>query len=331
MKASTFEPRAIPDFSPWKRYLSYIPLYGIAVPLTKVLGLAGKWPHAMARVAWQSMGGFGDYQATDKDIFVCSYIKSGTTWMLQLTIQIAHRGDAEFDNILYAVPWPDGITRQQPYIIPLEDTSPVSCSPTSLRVIKTHLPWSSVPHNPDSRYIAVVRDPKDVCVSAYFFFRANVWGPLAPTVANWVDFYTSKAFVFGEWATHLASYWEQRRRSNVLFLTFEEIRGDPERIVRRIAEFTGVQLSDDELAGVVRRSSFDYMKQNESRFGPIQTVPWAVEAGAMVRRGRRGDSGELLSARQRRQIDAHYRAELRRLNCDFPYDEVFAAENRPAR
>jgi aryl sulfotransferase len=327
MKASRFEPHSLPDFSAWKRYLSYVPLYGIGVPLATILGLAGKWPHAMARRAWRSMGGFGDYRATANDLFVCSYIKSGTTWMLQLAIQVAHRGEAEFDNILYAIPWPDGITRQQPYMIPLEDPSPVECSPTGLRVIKTHLPFSSVPRNPDSRYIVVVRDPKDVCVSAYFFFRANVWGPLAPTVANWIDFYTSDAFVFGDWATHLASYWAQREAPNILFLTFEEIKQDLDDIVRRVADFAGVRLNDEQFARVCRRTGFDYMKRNQSRFDPVQTVPWAVRGGSMVRSGRRGGSAELLSKAQRRQIDARFRAALERLDCDFPYDKVFAAEN----
>jgi hypothetical protein len=326
MKASGFEPDSLPDFPAWKRYLSYVPLYGFALPMTRILGLAGKWPHAMARQAWRSMGGFGDYRATANDIFVCSYIKSGTTWMLQLAVQIAHLGEAEFDNILFAVPWPDGITRQQPYIIPLNDPSPLECSPTGLRVIKTHLPYPSVPHDPDSRYFAVVRDPKDVCVSAYFFFRANVWGPLAPNVANWIDFYMSKDFVFGDWATHLASYWAQRKAPNVLFLTFEDIKGDLEGTVRRFAEFVGVRLTDDQRARVMTRCSFDYMKRNQSRFDPIQTVPWANRGGSMVRSGRRGGSAELLSKRQRRQIDAHFRAELERLDCDFPYDEVFAAD-----
>jgi hypothetical protein len=245
--------------------------------------------------------------------------------MLQLAIQVTHRGEAEFDNVLYAIPWPDGIARQQPYIIPLEDPSPVECSPTDLRVVKTHLPYSSVPHNPASRYVAVVRDPKDVCVSAYFFFRANVWGPLAPTVANWIDFYTSADFVFGDWATHLASYWARREAPNVLFLTFEDIKGDLAGAVRRVAEFVGVRLTDEEFTRVMERCSFDYMKRNQSRFDPVQTVPWAVRGGSMVRSGRRGGAAELLSTTQRRQIDAHFRAQLERLGCDFPYDKVFAA------
>ena len=105
--------------------------------------------------------------------------------------------------------------------------------------------------------------------------------------------------------------------------SYTEIKGDLAGIVRRVAEFTGVRLSDEQTAQVLGRCSFDYMKRNQSRFDPIQTVPWAVREGSMVRSGRRGGSAELLSKAQRRQIDTHFRTELQRLHCDFPYDEVF--------
>ena len=46
-----------------------------------------------------------------------------------------------------------------------------------------------MPYTDDARYIAVVRDPKDVCVSGYHFLRSMLWGPLAPSVERWVDYF----------------------------------------------------------------------------------------------------------------------------------------------
>jgi hypothetical protein len=41
----------------------------------------------------------------------------------------------------------------------------------------------------------------------------------------------------------------------------------------------------------------------------------------MVRKGNQGGSSELLSPEQQRQMDEHFIAELKRLNCNFPYEE----------
>ena len=43
--------------------------------------------------------------------------------------------------------------------------------------------------------------------------------------------------------------------------------------------------------------------------------------GKMVRRGRAGASGELLTPEQQQRIDDFWKAELTRLGCYFPYDD----------
>jgi Sulfotransferase domain len=323
MIASDFIPPPRRTFSPWQRYLSFIPLYGLGLPLVRCLELMGKWPNAMGRRVGQTMGNFGSYQPTAHDVFVCSYFKSGTTWMLQMSIQIAHRGAAEFENIHHAVPWPDGPGRLKAHMIPLDDPSPVQRSPSGLRIIKTHRLQKDVPFAPEAKYIAIVRDPKDVCVSGYHFLRSLVWGPLTPSVQHWVDYFLSPDFQQGSWAEHLSGYWALRDRENVLFLTFDEMKRDGEGTVRRVSDFMGVDLDDAQFAEVVRRSGFDYMKEFDSQFSPGQIVPWGGSKGYLIRRGKSGSYAELLDDAQREQIDTHFSDELRRLGCDFPYGDVF--------
>jgi len=114
----------------------------------------------------------------------------------------------------------------------------------------------------------------------------------------------------------------------VLFLTYEELKSDHVGSVRRIAEFMGVDLTLGELAAVVEQSTFASMKANVSKFEPGRMVPWAKE-GAMIRRGTSGGSSELLTPEQQQRIDAHCRAELKRLGCDFPYDAVYGRRTAP--
>jgi hypothetical protein len=270
------------------------------------------------------MGDFGAYAPRAGDVVVCSGFKCGTNWLLQIAVQIAHRGNAHFGYIHHLVPWPDRPPMLAVHVVPLDDDAAYERSPTGLRIIKTHLPREQVPQAAEGRYIALVRDPKDACVSGYHFMKSMGFGPMMPSVGTWVEMYLRPNFAVGNWASHLASYWSLRDRANVLFLTYEEMKQDHAAAVARIARFMHVDLSSAELAEVVRLSSFQYMKGAETKFDPGQVVPWGGTR-YMIRRGEQGRSSELLTEAQRRRIDDVCSAQLRALGSDFPYDERYGA------
>jgi hypothetical protein len=309
------------SFSPWVRYPSLVLLYGLLVPLVKLLQKSGLSRRMMQRRR-RARQGFGDYAPTAHDVFACVYFKSGTNWLMQILLQVIYRGAAEFEHVHDLAPWPDSPIRS--YAVPLSDQEAWMSSPTGLRVIKTHEECPSVPYSSQARYICVVRDPKDVCVSAYHFMRASGGGPLIPPVPRFVDLFLSPSFPFYPWAEFLNGYWRLRERENVLFLTYDEMKKDLRGTVVRIANLLNVALSEEELDAVVKHSSFDYMKTIEQKFETGMVVPWAKPHGAMIRRGERKSAGELLTPELQRKIDDHCRSELRRLGCDFPYDEAFA-------
>lgn len=296
--------------------------YGVFLPISKIFGRG--FAHRIGRVMTRFLSQFPKaYVPAPTDVLICSYFKSGTNWTMQMAVQVAFRGRAEFEHIHDLVPWPD-IPQRAQYAVPLEDDGPRRAAPTGLRVIKTHLALGAVPFSPVARYICVVRDPKDVFVSSYHFSRATVLGPVMPAVRDWLDAYLSPDTPLGSWAEHVASYWRVRHEPNVLFLTYESMRGDLPRTIDRIAAFMGVALTPDERAAVIERSTFDYMKRIGHRFDPPGS-PWSSSRGAMMRRGERGSAGELLSAADQRRIDDYWRAELTRIGCDFPYDAEFTA------
>jgi hypothetical protein len=269
------------------------------------------------------LSGFpSDYRPATHDVFVCSYFKSGTNWTMQMAVQIAHRGRAEYEHVHDLVAWPD-ISPRARFAVPLEDDTPRRAAPTGLRIVKTHLTLDIVPYAPEARYLCVVRDPKDVFVSSYHFTHAMVMGSLMPPVNDWLDTYLSPDTPIGSWAAHVASYWRLRHHPNVLFLTYENMREDLPGTVDRIAAFMGVTLSLEERAAVIERSTFAHMKSIGHKFD-APGAPWASSAGAMMRKGESGASGELLTVEQQRHIDDHWQAELLALGCDFPYATAFA-------
>lgn len=309
----------------WLRPVLWPILWLIVVPLTKIF--SRRWPRGLSRAMTRFLGGFPkDYVPDEHDVFICSYFKSGTNWSMQIATQIAYRGRAAFEHIHELVPWPD-IPDNSRYAVPLSDHRPRAACPTGLRVIKTHLALGPVPYSPAARYVCVVRDPKDVFVSSYHFIRSMALGPAMPSVAGWLDAYLSPNTALGSWAEHLQSYWKVRDRANVLFLTYEHMRADLPGTVDRIAALMGVALTADERVAVVEQSTFAHMKTISHKFDALGS-PWTSGAGAMMRRGERGTSGELIGAADQRRIDDYWRAELQRLGSDFRYDEAFGASGQ---
>ena len=329
MASEEFSAKRRTSFPLWASVPAYALVYGLGVPIVKTLEAFGHWPGVLSglrarigdRARTRMGGGFGDYRPSEHDVFACSYAKSGTNWLLQMTTQIAGRGQGDFGHIHDVAPWPDFPGAS--FAIPLEDEAPWRASPTGLRVIKTHSPASEVPYADAARYIVVVRDPKSVCVSAYYFTKALMFGPLMPSIEHWADFFMKSGFPLGDWAEHVAGYWALRERPNVLFLTYEQMVRDARVTVERLAGFMGVDLTPAELDRVVHLSSFDHMKSISTKFDFFKATPWSKAEGAMIRRGQRGASGELLSSATQARLDDYFRAELRRLDCDFPYDEAF--------
>jgi Sulfotransferase domain len=267
---------------------------------------------------------FRRYTPGPQDVFVMTFAKSGTNWMMQIAHQLIWHGKGEYTHLHEIVPWPDTTIMpffMKKYAIPIEQAAHWEESPERKRVIKTHYNWDLLAHSDQARYIAVIRDPKDIFVSNYLFVRDGVYGSAMPSVDTWFDLYLSPHFPLGgSWAVNAAGYWAERRRPNVLIVSFKSMKADLRGIVVKVADFLNIRASDALIDEVCRLSSFEYMKQNDQKFWIGQLVPWR-KPGSMIRKGTHGGSSELLSVERQRQIDRHFMAELQRLGSDFPYAE----------
>ena len=275
---------------------------------------------------------FAGYTPAEHDVFVATFGKSGTNWMMQIAQQAAWDGSAEFDHIHDVVPWPDA---PFPAAVVLDDPGPREAAPTGLRVIKTHLDAAHVPYDERSVYLSVIRDPKEVLVSSYYFL-GGMFGMLGHlSMDDWFELYMEPGSVSREWAVHTDSFWRWRGRPNVLVLTYGELKRDLPHQIDRIAEVMGVELTAAGREAVVERSSFDWMYAHESKFAPPRP-PFRREAEAtrMVRAGETGRSGADLSAVQQAAVDRRALADLEELGSAFPYGECFGGaddgEGRPA-
>jgi hypothetical protein len=119
-------------------------------PIAKVLELAGIWPRLMARGMQKMEARRPPYDPMPHDVLVCSYMKSGTNWMMHIALQIAYRGHADCHHIHDLVPWID-LPPENRFAVPLSDDSVWQSSPTGLRIVKTHLPLDKMMRLCDKR------------------------------------------------------------------------------------------------------------------------------------------------------------------------------------
>jgi len=299
---------------------------GVMRPFVRVMDKRGRADRIFKSIAkrqkklLKNKNPFKGYVPTKHDVFVAVYVKSGTNWTMQIAHQLLNHGNGEYDHIHSVVAWPDTKTMgsMKGYAIPLEDETPWRNSPEQKRVIKTHFMAHEIPHSEDARYIHVIRDPKDVFVSSYFFF-GNAF-PL-PSVDTWYKLFCGGDFMmFGSWAASAAGYWAQRNRPNVLVLSFKAMKRDLEGTVRKVADFLEVRADGEMIRRVCEKSSFDYMKRIDDKFGVWKMVPWKTPT-TMMRKGTQGGSSELLTPARQREMDAFFMAELKRLGSDLPYEE----------
>lgn len=67
---------------------------------------------------------------------------------------------------------------------------------------------------------------------------------------------------YGPFFANVKSYWEQRNRSNILLLTYSDLREDLPGMIRKIADFLEKPLSENEVKDLVEYVSIDSMRKH---------------------------------------------------------------------
>src|SRR6187200_3351388 len=232
------------------RCLMGIAMFAVAGPILRILDRLGRAPSFLASMAnrrnqtARSKNPLNNYTPTSHDVFVAAHVKSGTNWMMQIAHQLAFHGNGEYDHIHSVVAWPDVVMMgpMTHYAIPIDDPSVWMASPEQKRVIKTHLDFDWLPYSEDARYIIVIRDPKDVFVSSYFFFVKH--GPFSVSrfsADTWLEVFLSSGMgIWSSWPVNTAGYWAARHKPNVLIVPFKSMKQDLRGTVKQVADFMGV-------------------------------------------------------------------------------------------
>jgi aryl sulfotransferase len=254
------------------------------------------------------------------DVIVATYGKSGTTWTQQIVGQLvfAGRPDVPIHEIS---PWLD--MRVMP-----PDTRDKLEAQTHRRIIKTHLPLDALNFSPKAKYLYIGRDGRDVLWSLYnhhanandlwYDLLNNTPGLVGPPIGRpdpdvrayfnaWVE---QDGYPFWSFWDNISSWWQARMLPNVMLVHFNELKGDLEGEMRKIAAFLQADIPEAAWPELIGHCSFEYMKAHAENVSPLGGAIFEGGAKTFINKGVNGRWRDILTPADIQRYEALALAKL---------------------
>lgn len=248
------------------------------------------------------------FEAQASDVIVTTVPKSGTTWLKALVFAIVNRGRFEAHSKSHPLLSfnPHDLVPFLEYKVYANNQVPKISNLPSPRLFATHVPYHSLPQSmingtSNCKIVYICRNPFDTFVSIWHFInkiRNKNLGPFSLEEA--FDMYCKGQVGYGPYWDHMLEYWEESLRTpqKVMFLKYEDLKGDVHLQVRRVAEFLGYPISpQEEEDGVVENianiCSFQMLKDVEVNKKGKSILDF--DNNGLFRKGEVGDWVNLLS------------------------------------
>jgi len=266
-------------------------------------------------------------------LWLASYPKSGNTWM-RAFIHNLLRDPAEPVPINELTQFTIGDTVKSWYaqaagrpvsglsheewgrLRPLAHQLFVGASPDTV-FVKTHMRLGDAFGAPlitmecTAGAIYIVRDPRDVAISAAAHFGTDIDGVIAlmenPVAGTPEDDVNAPQY-YGTWSSHVES-WTTHRHPALMAVRYEDMLEKPLPTFTKVSRFLGLPATKSRIEKAIRFSSFDVLKAQEQKTGFVER---SRRADAFFRSGRAGQWRERLTPGQIDRIETAQAGVMRR-------------------
>ncbi|XP_059109570.1 sulfotransferase 2A1-like [Peromyscus eremicus] len=133
----------------------------------------------------------------DEDTVILTYPKSGTNWLIEIVCLIQTKGDPTW---IQSVP----IWDRSPWI-ESQGGYPLLINKEGPRLISSHLPFHLFPKsffNSKAKVIYLIRNPRDVLVSGYFFWSKMKSVKNPESLRTYFEWFLKGNGMAGDWKKH---------------------------------------------------------------------------------------------------------------------------------
>jgi hypothetical protein len=211
------------------------------------------------------------YQPQSGDVFIACWAKSGTTMMQQMFHQLrmgaaTGAGDMNFDDISRMTPWDDTARFCGTDMMQAQRAAP--------RGFKSHREYDRLP--PGMRYVVTLRDPRETYLSMHRFFSGWLVEEGGLSLEELWPVWMSGGPGGCDYATHLLSWYARKDQPDTLLATYRWAAKNRPAMIRRLADFLGLPLTDQLAAMVDRMTGREYMHAHKDRFddGMLSRALW---------------------------------------------------------
>lgn len=194
---------------------------------------------------------------------------------------------------------------------------------TSPRAMVTHFPYQLMPpsfHSSKAKTIYVMRNPKDIVVSSYYFHQMAEFLEDPGTFDEFLEKFLEGKVLFGKWTDHVKSWRSAELGDRVLYITYEDMIQDLPGALRRMSEFLGRNLSEEAIQKIAEHCSFKTMKTNRmSNFSLVPKVYMNPDKSPFLRKGVAGDWKNHFSSEQLARFASVIRKELEGESFSLPW------------
>ncbi|GBP87709.1 Sulfotransferase 4A1, partial [Eumeta japonica] len=174
-----------------------------------------------------------NFEVREDDVWIGGFCRSGTHWLAEKTWLICNNLD--YEKAL-SVPHEERVLYYDFNLRVFENNAnfaemkyightTVFGGLPSPRFFKTHLPLSLLASNllNKTKMVYVVRDPRDVVVSCYYFYKNLRVTQFKKNLREFWDLFRNDLCAYCPYFENIKEYWAQREHPNLLFLSYEEM------------------------------------------------------------------------------------------------------------